>query len=322
MSGFVGYLLRRLGQAVLVVIGVLLIVFFLAHVIPGGAARAALGPRATSLQIHLFNKQNGYNLPLYRQFWRYIYELVPPRFNLGYSYHYNQGVSTVIGEYLPKTLLLVGISILLSLIIAIPLGILQVVRRNKPIDYALTGTSFILYGAPPFLIGTLLILWLGVDLHWFSTEAPQATTVVGILKDPRGLVLPEFTLAAVTIAAFSRYMRSSMMEQMTEDYVRTARAKGAGPRRVLYLHALRNALIPVVTLLGYYFPLIVSGALLTETVFNYPGMGLLTYRAITNTDVPLLLGTTIVATLATVAGNFLADILYAVIDPRIRYGRA
>jgi peptide/nickel transport system permease protein len=322
MSGFVGFLLRRLGQAIIVLIGVLIFVFLLAHVIPGGAARAAIGPRATPLQIRLFNRLNGYDLPLWRQFWRYIYEILPPRFNLGYSYHYNQGVTTVIGEYLPKTLLLVGISTLLALIVAVPLGILQVVRRNHPVDYSLTGASFILYAMPPFLLGTILILYFAIDLHWFPTEAPQASTVLGILSDPRGLVLPELTLAAITIASFSRYMRSSMMEAMTEDYVRTARAKGVGPRRVLFVHALRNALIPIVTLLGLSIPAIVSGALLTETVFNYPGMGLLTYRAATNTDIPLLLGTTIVATLATVIGSLLADILYAVIDPRIRYARA
>jgi len=150
-------------------------------------------------------------------------------------------------------------------------------------------------------------------------SAPQGQTVGAILSDPRALVLPELTLAAITIASFSRYMRSSMMEAMTEDYVRTARAKGAGPRRVLFVHALRNALIPIVTLLGLSIPAIVSGAVITETVFNYPGMGLLTYEAAQTTDVPLLLGTALVATLATVVGSFLADVMYAVIDPRIRY---
>src|SRR5579884_1167426 len=131
MTGFFGFLLRRLGQAVVVLIGVLLLVFLLAHVIPGGAARAALGPRASAQQIHAFDRLNGYDLPLYRQFWRYVYEILPPRFNLGYSYHYNQGVSAVIGEYLPKTLVLVGISTVLALLVAIPLGVVQVVRRNK-----------------------------------------------------------------------------------------------------------------------------------------------------------------------------------------------
>ena len=133
-------------------------------------------------------------------------------------------------------------------------------------------------------------------------------------------MLPVITLSAITIAAFSRYMRSSMMEAMTQDYIRTARAKGAATSRVLFRHALRNALIPIITLLGLTLPAIVGGAVITETVFNYPGMGLLTYNAITNTDVPLLLGTTFVAALATVVGSLIADILYAVADPRVRYG--
>ncbi|HTZ10057.1 MAG TPA: ABC transporter permease [Acidimicrobiales bacterium] len=316
----IGFLLRRVVQAVIVVVIVMLLVFLLGHIIPGGAARAALGPRATQAAIDQFNKVNNYNRPLAVQFYLYLKNLVWHRY-LGYSYHFNQGVTNIIEERLPKTLVLVGISTLLALIVAIPLGVLQVVRRNKPVDYVLTGLSFVLYAMPSFLLGTLLILYFAIDTHLFSVEAPQGQTVGAILADPRALVLPEITLAAITIASFSRYMRSSMMEAMTEDYVRTARAKGAGPRRVLYIHALRNALIPIVTLLGLSIPSIVSGAVITETVFNYPGMGLLTVQAAENTDIPLLLGTAFVATLATVAGSFIADVLYAVVDPRIRYAR-
>lgn len=316
-----GFLVRRLFQAIIVVIGVVALVFLLFHIIPGGAARAALGPRATSTQVAQFNRINGYDLPLWDQFFRYLGQVFF-HFNLGYSYKYNQSVSTVIAERLPKTLVLVGISTIVALIIAIPLGILQVVRRNRPVDYVLTGLSFVFYAMPSFLLGTLLILYFAVDLPWFSVEAPQASTVGGILADPRGLVLPIVTLAAITIASFSRYMRSSMMNTLVEDYIRTAQAKGAAPRRVLYVHALRNALIPIITLIGISIPTIVSGAVVTEVVFNYPGMGLLTYQAAMNTDVPTLLGTTIVATLATVVGSLVADILYAMVDPRIRYGRA
>jgi peptide/nickel transport system permease protein len=230
-------------------------------------------------------------------------------------------VSALISNQLPKTLVLVGISTLIALIISIPLGVLQVVRRNKPVDYVLTGLSFIFYAMPAFLLGTLLILYFAIDQRWFPVGLSQSQTVGDILRDPRALILPEITLAAITIASFSRYMRSSMMEAMTEDYVRTARAKGAGPRRVLYGHALRNALIPILTLLGLSIPAIVSGAIITETVFNYPGMGFLTVEAATKTDIPVLLGTTLVATIATVVGSLLADILYAVADPRIRYAR-
>jgi peptide/nickel transport system permease protein len=316
----IGFIVRRVFQSLIVILGVILLVFILGHVIPQGAARAALGPRATHAQILQFNRVNNYDRPLLIQFVLYVKNLVWHHY-LGYSYHYNQGVTALILERLPKTLVLVGISTVLALIIAVPLGVLQVARRNKPIDYVVTGVSFIGYAIPAFLLGTLLILYFAVDIPIFSVQAPQGSTVASILGDPRGLVLPELTLAAVTIASFSRYMRSSMMEAMTEDYVRTARAKGASPRRVMYVHALRNAIIPIVTLLGLSIPSIVSGAVLTESVFNYPGMGLLTYSAATNTDIPLLLGTAFVATLATVAGSLLADILYAVVDPRIRYAR-
>ncbi len=299
-------------------VGVTLLTFVLSHVVPGGEAHAALGPKATAVQIAQFNRVNGYDLPWWDQLYQYFRGLVT-HLNLGYSYKYNQSVLSLIRERLPKTLVLVGISTVLAVLVAIPLGVLQVVRRNRPVDYALTGTSFVLYAMPPFLLGTLLILYFAVDLKWLSVEAPQASTVGGILADPRALALPVLTLAAITIAQFSRYMRSSMMEAMTEDYIRTARAKGAAESRVLFRHALRNALIPIITLLGLALPNIVGGALITETVFNYPGMGLLTTNAAINTDVPTLLGTTLVATVATVVGSFIADLLYAVVDPRVRY---
>jgi peptide/nickel transport system permease protein len=316
----IGFLIRRVVQAVVVIFGVLLIVFLMAHIIPGGEARAVLGTKATPAKIHQFDILNGFTLPIWDQFYQYLLRLIVHQ-NLGYSYSYNQTVSALISDKLPKTLVLVGFSTVLALIVSIPLGILQVVRRNKPVDYVLTGLSFIFYAMPAFLLGTLLILYFAIDLKWFPVGFSQSQTVGNILTDPRALVLPEITLAAITIASFSRYMRSSMMEAMTEDYIRTAKAKGAAPRRVLYIHALRNALIPILTLLGLSIPAIVSGALITETVFNYPGMGFLTTEAAFKTDIPVLLGTTLVATIATVAGSLLADILYAVADPRIRYAR-
>jgi peptide/nickel transport system permease protein len=207
-------------------------------------------------------------------------------------------------------------------VVAIPLGVYQVVRRNKPEDYVITGFTFVLYAMPAFLLGTLLILWFAIDIPIFPTEAPQSQSVWGILSDPRALVLPVITLSAITIASFSRYMRSSMMETMTEDFVRTARAKGASRRRVLYVHGLRNAIIPIITLLGLSLGTIVSGAVITESVFNYPGMGLLAVNSAFREDIPTLLGVTFVVTIATIAGNLLADILYAVVDPRIRYAKS
>jgi peptide/nickel transport system permease protein len=315
-----GFLVRRLFQAVLVVLGVIAFMFILIHLIPGGEARAVLGPKAQPVQVALFNRENGLDLPLWDQFAHYVWNLA--RFNLGRSYTLNQSVTSLIAEALPKTLILVGLSTLLALVIAIPMGIYQVVRRNKWDDYVLTGVAFILYAVPAFLLGTLLILWFAVYIPIFSTEAPQSDSIWGILSDPKALVLPVVTLAAISIASFSRYMRSSMMETMTEDFVRTARAKGAGPRRVLYVHALRNAIIPIITLLGLSLGTIVSGAVITESVFNYPGMGLLAINSAFKEDLPTLLGVTFVVTIATIAGNLIADILYAVVDPRIRYAKS
>lgn len=315
-----GYLLRRVGQAVIVLVGVTLITFLLSHIIPGGAAKAALGQRATPGQIASFNRINGYDLPIWDQLYQYLRGLVL-HFNLGYSYKLNQPVRDAIFSRLPKTLVLLGLSTALALVVAIPLGIYQVLRRNKPSDYALTGVSFLLYAMPDFLIGLLLILYFAVDNSWFSVQAPQGSSVGQILSDPRALVLPVLTLASTTVAAFSRYMRSSMMEALTQDYVRTARAKGAGERRVVFRHALRNALISIVTLLGLSIPVIVSGAVVDETVFNYPGMGLLAYNAALNNDVPLLIGTTFVAAISVIVGSLVADLLYMVVDPRVRYGR-
>jgi peptide/nickel transport system permease protein len=314
----IGFLLRRFLQAIIVILGVVLIVFLLGQLIPGGEARAVLGSKATPAGIANFNRLNGLDAPLWDQFYHYIVDLLHG--NLGYSYKYNQGVTAVIQERLPKTLVLVGTATAVALIISIPLGILQVVRRNTASDYALTGLSFILYAMPPFLLGTLMIIYLSFDLHWFPVSPPSDASAWAVFTEPRAFVMPVITLAAITIASFSRYMRSSMMDALAEDYIRTARAKGASNRRVLYGHALRNALIPILTLLGLSLPAIVSGAVITETVFNYPGMGLLVVYASENSDIPLVLGTTLVVTVATVIGSLLADILYAIADPRIRFG--
>jgi peptide/nickel transport system permease protein len=314
----IGFLFRRTIQAIIVILGVVLIVFLLGKLIPGGEAAAALGPRRTPTAVAHFNRVNGLDLPLYDQFWRYIWGLF--HLNLGYSFKANEGVKELISQRLPKTLTLVGVSTLVALVIAVPLGVLQVVKRYSVIDYSLTAGSFLFYAMPPFLLGFLLILYFNFDFHLFPVSPPINSTASTIFTDPRAFVLPVITLSAITIASFSRYMRSSMMDALTQDYVRTARAKGASNNRVLYGHALRNALIPILTLIGLSLPAIASGALITETVFNYPGMGLLTVTAASNDDIPTILGSTLVITIFTVAGSLLADVLYAIADPRIRLG--
>jgi peptide/nickel transport system permease protein len=314
------YLLSRLAQAIAVLFGVTVLVFILFHLqSPQVLAHSIIGDRATPAQVHTFFVQEGYNQPLWYQYYLEVDHLV--HLNFGHSWAFNEPVATLIAQKLPKTLVLVGCSTVLALVVAIPLGIFQTVRRNKPSDYVLTTLSFIFYATPSFVLGNLLILYLAVDIHVFPPLVPAASSVGQLLSDSQALVLPVITLSAITMASFSRYMRSSMMDAMAADFVRTARAKGIRRRRILFVHALRNALLPIITLIGLAMPSIVGGAVITETVFNFPGMGLLTFNAIQRNDLSVIVAVTVVFAVATVAGSLLADILYAVADPRIRYAR-
>ncbi|MHB8313710.1 MAG: ABC transporter permease, partial [Candidatus Dormibacteria bacterium] len=295
--------------------GVTIITFILLHLLPGNPVRAILGTRASAIDIKQLTDQLGLNKPLYIQYFVWVNNLIHG--NLGFSYKLDQPVASLLAQRIPKTLFLVGASLILAVLLAVPLGMLQAVRRNKPDDYVLTGLSFIFYSMPSFWLGILLIVVFSATLGWFPSEAPQDQ--FSVFSQLNGMVLPVATLTLVTLAFFSRYTRSSMLEQTIQDYVRTARAKGVSRRAVLFRHVLRNALIPVITLLGLSLGGILSGAVVTEDVFNYPGMGLLFYQAAVSDDFPVLLGVTVVVALATVLGNLIADILYAVTDPRIRY---
>jgi peptide/nickel transport system permease protein len=314
------YLIRRVGQAVAVVFGVMIVTFVLIHMEPGSAARAALGAKATAGRVAIFNRTYGLNKPLWNQFVTYVQQIFQG--NLGYSYTQQQPVSTLIAQRLPRDLLLLGISTLLAVLIAIPMGIYQAVRRNKLDDFTLTGVSFTLYSMPDFFLALLLIAVFAVQLKWLPPSVGPATSVGSLLADPKALVLPVVTLALVTLASFSRYARSSAIEVLAQDFIRVARAKGLPNRLILLRHVLRNSILPVVTMLGLMFPGIVSGAVIAETVFNFPGMGLLFYQAATSHDFPVLLGSTLFVGVATVAGSLLADVTYAVLDPRVRYGRS
>lgn len=301
----------------IVVLGVTIITFVLTRLLPGGVARAILGPRASPLEMAQFNHENGLDLPGWQQYFYYLNQLVHG--NLGFSYRLNESVVALLQDHLPKTIILLGISTLLALAIAVPLGIMQSVRRNKLEDYFFTSVSFALYSMPPFWLALILIIVFAVDLNLLPAEGPQGA--ISTYLDPQkllALVLPVMSLALVTIALFSRYIRSSMLDNLVQDYVRTARAKGVSTAGVLYGHVLRNALIPIVTLLGLSLPGIFSGALITEAIFNYPGMGLLFWDSSQTRDYPVLLGVTVVVAVATVVGNLLADVFYAVVDPRVR----
>ncbi len=310
------FLLRRTGQAIAVVFIVSVMTFLLLHLLPGGAARAELGFRASPSSVRAFNKANGYNLPLVPQYFLYLDHLFHG--NLGYSYKLNEPVSTLLGQDLPKSAYLSGLALFFTLLIAIPLGIYQAVRRNRPDDYVVTGLSFIGYSMPTFWLGLLLIAFFSIFLKWLPPSAPQSATVGGALSDPRAMILPVMTLTIVGIAFFSRYMRSSAIESLAQDYIRTARAKGVTRRGLLFGHLLRNAILPVVTLIGLSVPALLSGNLITESVFNYPGVGLLFWTAAETRDYPTLLALTLVVAVFTVLGNLLADIGYGLIDRRVR----
>jgi peptide/nickel transport system permease protein len=232
-------------------------------------------------------------------------------------------VSTLIGQRLPCDVVFLGISTVLALLIAIPMGIYQAIRRNGLTDYTLTGVSFTLYSMPDFFFAILLIAIFSIQLKLLPPPtAPLSSTLTGVLAQPSLLVLPVLTMTLITVSSFSRYMRSSAIDVLAEEYIKVARAKGLPERLILTRHVLRNSLLPVVTIVGLSLPSIVSGAVIAETVFNYPGMGLLFYQAATRHDFPILLGTTLVIGVATVIGSLAADVCYAILDPRVRYGHA
>ena len=312
-----GYLIRRLIQAIIVTLIVTIIAFLLLHLVPGGEAHAVLGQRASAAEIAAYNKQYGFNQPLYIQYVKWLAQILQG--NFGYDPIWNAPVTTVLWPDLVKTAVLAFIGTGVGLAIGIPLGILQAVRRYTAVDHVLTGIGFVGYGSPTFFVGILLVQWFAVDLHIFPPFAPQSSTIGGILSDPAGLVLPVVTYAFVAYALWSRFMRSSVMDNIVQDYVRTARAKGASERRVLWGHIFRNSLISIVTLLGLQLPVVIGGAIFIEYVFNYPGMGLLFYKSALQTDIQMMLAITVLTTLFTILGNFLADLGYALLDPRVRY---
>jgi len=312
-----GYLVRRAGQAIVVVIGVMLLTFILIHLEPGSVARSILGLRATSDRIAIFNATYGLNQPLYKQLLDYVEQVAHG--NLGSSYYLQQPVSVLFAQRLPRDLLLLGSSTVLALLISLPMGIYQAVRRGGVMDNLLGATSFTLYCMPAFWIAVMLVAIFAVQTHVFLPEAPTGTSVGSMLAQPRALALPVLTLTLVQVSGFSRYMRSAAIDVLAQDFLRVVRAKGLLERLVLSRHVLRNALLPVVTIVGLSLPGLVTGAIVVEEVFNYQGMGLLFFDAATHHDFPVLLGSTLIVGVATVVGSLLADIAYMLLDPRVRY---
>jgi peptide/nickel transport system permease protein len=315
------FIVRRLLQAIVVLLLVTAISFALLRAIPGNVAAAVMGPNVyrDPAAIKLFDDTYGFNRPWYSQYLLWLGHLLQGK--LGYSWNLNQTVASLLGQRILKSGILVGSAVVLAVLIAIPVGMVQAVRRNKFVDHFFNGASTVFYAMPSFLLGLLLILVFAIKFPIFPAEAPQGVTAGAIFANFNAMILPIATLTLITVALYSRYMRSSVLDNLTEDYVRTAKAKGITERRILFRHVLRNSLIPIATLLGLSLPGVLSGALITESVFNYPGMGLLFLEQAEKQDYPTLLGIIVVVAVAVIVGSLLADIAYAVLDPRVRYSR-
>ncbi|WP_300608568.1 ABC transporter permease [Trebonia sp.] len=312
----IGYILRRIGTSIIILVGVSIFIFALLHAIYPSPALDVLGARANTALVTAWNKQNGFDQPWIVQYLRYVGNLL--RGNLGWSYKLNQSVASLFAEVWQRSAYLSGASLVLSVVIAIPLGVYQAVRRNTIGDYTATSLAFIVYAMPVFFLGLILINVFALDLHWFGFEASQSNSLISIILDVHDMTLPIVTLTLLTIASYSRYMRSSAMDVLAQDYIRVARAKGLPERLVLMRHLLRNASLPMVTLIGLSIPYLLAGNLITETLFNYRGLGLLFYTALGNVDYNVLLAYTLIGAVLTIIGNLVADIALTVADPRIR----
>ena len=310
------YLIRRIITSIIVVVGVSIFIFLLLHAAYPSPARDVLGLSARPIQIAAWNKSNGYDDPVIVQYLHYVDKLLHG--NLGWSYAENQSVLALFQERVARSVYLSGISLVIAVVIALPLGIFQAVKRNSIGDNVATSAAFILYSMPSFFLGLILIQVFALSLPVFNFEASQSTNVFVVMGDWYSMTLPIFTLALITVASFSRYMRSSSIDVLAQDYIKVARAKGLPERLVLMRHLVRNASLPMVTLIGLSLPALLAGNLITESLFNYPGLGLLFFESLTKVDYPVMLAYTLVGAVLVVVGNLVADIALTVADPRIR----
>jgi peptide/nickel transport system permease protein len=310
------YLVRRLIMSIIVVFGVSIGIFILLHTVYPSPARDVLGLRATVFEVNGWNKQNGYGDPVIVQYLRYMGHVL--RGNLGFSYVENQSVLDLLKERAPRSIYLSGISLVLAVVIAIPLGVFQAIKRHSIGDNVATSLAFITYSMPSFFLGLVLIQVFAFSVPVLGYEASQSNNVLAIMGDWHDMTLPIATLTLVSLAAYSRYMRSASMDVLAQDYIKVARAKGLPERLVMTRHLIRNASLPMVTLIGLSLPLLLAGNLVTENLFNYDGLGLLFFESLNKVDYPVLLAYTLAGAVLVVIGNLIADIALTVADPRIR----
>ena len=317
------YTIRRLLQIIPVFLGILFILFFIIDKAPGSITSNIMDPRMTpelkaALQAKLDPK-----LPFYVKFWNWIVEALHG--NFGWSAKHYKPVIQVIGENIGCTFALALAALVIAMLIGIPAGIISATKQYSLVDNFLTVFSLLGLALPTFFAGLLLLKVFAIDLQWlpiFGLTDPSKANAgfwVRLGDHAYHLILPAIVLGLAETASFMRYTRSSMLEVIRSDYIRTARAKGLSEKVIIYKHAFRNAMIPIITLLGFRIPGLISGAVMTETIFSLPGVGKLSVEATTTRNYPLLLGINAMLTLATLLGTLVADLLYAAADPRIKY---
>ncbi len=318
------YLAGRVLQGVAIIFVVATFTFLILQLAPGDPVDAMGASGPLTREVAEQQRINfGLDRPIVERYVRYIWNI--SRGDLGYSYMWPQSVGTAIRQRIPATLILAFTALLIDFTLGILIGSVQGVRRRSHTDDSLSLVTLTLFSIPPFWFGLMLILVFSVDLGWFPPSGirtpwlyPHLSFLGGLWDHAVHLVLPALTLGILGAASTARFHRAAMIEVVHQDYVRTARAKGLEEKTVRYRHALRNALLPIITLFGLSFPVLLSGTVLVEEVFSWPGLGSLTVDAFRNRDYPLVTGLAIVMAAMVVVGNLLADLLYRVVDPRTR----
>jgi len=311
-----GYLLRRVLSAIPVMGVVALFVFLLLRLTPGDPAAILAGDNATPEQLERIRISLGLNQPLYTQFFTWVGSLLHG--DLGTSLSSNQPVLKLIGQRIEPSIAVAIATIVLSVVIAVPLGVIAAWKRGTLIDRFVMGLSVIGFSVPVFVIGYVLIQVFAIDLRWLPVQGYRSIAA-GFGPFFERLILPTITLSFIYVALIARMTRASMLDVLGEDYVRTARAKGIGEAGVLLRHGLRNAAVPVITVIGSGFALLISGVVVTESVFNLPGIGRLTVDAVLSRDYPVIQGLILLTSGVNLGVNLLIDVAYTLLDPRIRY---
>ena len=310
------YLVRRGVASVIVILGIALLTFVMLHLVSPSPGRVILGDRASPAAVNAFNRAHGYDRPLLSQFFTYVNQLLHG--TLGYSYKLNQTVNSLLSENAARSAWLSGVSLFFSILIAFPLGIFQAVKRNTVADQLLTAGAFTTYSMPQNFLGLIVIGVFAVNLGWFPAEAPQSESMWTYMTDVHAMFLPVLVLTATSVAGYSRYMRSSALDALAQDYIRLARAKGLPEHRVLRRHLVRNSSLAMITLIGLSIPALLGGNLIVENLFNSHGLGLLFINELNTEDYPTVIALVLIGGVLTVVGNFVADIALSVADPRIR----